>query len=84
MPLPRSVLYGSALYHLSLWGPAPGALAIALDDAWPGNPARGAALLAGELRFSGEVLSGNLPPWTASMRSEFLAELHSLRPSFGP
>jgi uncharacterized heparinase superfamily protein len=76
MPLLRSVLYGSALYHLSLWGPAPGALAIALDEAWPGNPARGAALLAGELRFAGEVLSGNLPPWTASMRSEFLAELH--------
>jgi uncharacterized heparinase superfamily protein len=76
MPLARSVLYGSALYHLSLWGPAPGALAISLDEAWPGDPARGAALLGGEFRFAGEALRGNLPPWAASMRPDFLAELH--------
>ena len=76
MQLPRSVLYGSALYHLSLWGPSPGSLAVALDQAWPGDAARGEALAAGEFRFAGESVSGASPPWTAAMGADFLAELH--------
>jgi uncharacterized heparinase superfamily protein len=76
MPLPRFVLYGSAFYHLSLWGRTPASLAIALEPLWPGDAARGAALLAGEFRFAGEALRGPTPPWTAAMRAEFLAGLH--------
>jgi len=73
---PRSLLYGSALYHLSLMGPAPAAIAIAMDEAWPGDAAAGARLAAGSFRFAGEVQAGSLPPWTAPLRPEFLASLH--------
>jgi len=77
MLLPRSVLYGSALYHLSLLGPAPTAIAIALEEAWPGDAAAGERLAAGSFRFAGEMQAGPLPPWTAPVRPEFLASLHS-------
>jgi len=76
MPLPRSVLYGSALYHLSLWGPAPGESAIALDPLWPGDAARGAALAAGTVQLAGETLGGAAPPWSTELRPHVLAELH--------
>ncbi len=72
----RSVLYGSALYDLSLWGPAPSRPALALDAVLPGDAARGAALKAGSFRFAGESASGERPPWTAALRPDFLAELH--------
>lgn len=72
----RSVFYGSAVYHLSLWGRAPSSLAIRLEEPWPGIGTRGAALLAGEFSFAGEIVRGTAPPWTADGRSEWLAGLH--------
>jgi uncharacterized heparinase superfamily protein len=79
MRLPRSVLFGSAPYHLSLWGPAPTEPALALRDAWPGNSERGAALLAGEFRLAGGTLRAEAPPWTADVATplhDVLAALH--------
>ncbi len=76
MTLARSVLYGSALYHLSLWGPAPDRPQITLDASRPGDPARGAELAAGGFRFAGESVAAEMPPWTAALPAAFLAELH--------
>src|SRR5260221_7478353 len=76
MRLSRSLLYGSAPYHLSLLGRAPAALALRLDQPWPGDPARGAALLAGAFSFAGETAQAAMPPWTAPMPTQWLAGLH--------
>jgi uncharacterized heparinase superfamily protein len=76
MPLSRSLLYGSAPYHLSLLGRAPAALALRLDQPWPGDAARGAALLAGNFSFAGETAQSAMPPWTAPMSPQWLANLH--------
>jgi len=72
----RSVLYGSAPYDLSLWGPAPARPAFALDAIRLGDAARGAELRAGTFHFAGERVCGETPPWTAALRPAFLAELH--------
>jgi len=74
--LPRSALYGSALYDLSLRGPAPSAPMLIPGAPWPGDAARGAALAAGQFRFAGESADGEMPPWTAALGPGFLAELH--------
>jgi uncharacterized heparinase superfamily protein len=71
----RSLFYGSAVYHLSLAGFAPAAPAITLEP-WPGDAIRGAALLAGEFRFTGEVARAHTPPWTAPLRTPWQAALH--------
>jgi uncharacterized heparinase superfamily protein len=76
MRLPRSALYGSAIYHLSLWGRTPASLALRLDAPWPGDGARGQALLRGAFGFAGETLQAASPPWTAAVRPPFLAALH--------
>jgi uncharacterized heparinase superfamily protein len=83
MALPRSVLFGSAPYYLSLWGLAPAEPAVALNDPWPGDAERGKALLAGEFRLAGATLRGETPPWTADVLNratpphDVLAALHS-------
>ncbi|HKW53362.1 MAG TPA: hypothetical protein VJO12_06700, partial [Stellaceae bacterium] len=76
MPLSRALLYGSAPYHLSLLGRAPTALALRLDQSWPGDPARGTALLGGTFSFAGEIVQAQMPPWTAPMQPQWLAGLH--------
>ena len=76
MQAARSLLYGSAVYHLSLLGRVPSAFALRLDEPWPGQPAHGAALLAGEFRFAGETVSATTPPWAAATRPPWLARLH--------
>lgn len=76
MPLPRAALYGSAPYHLSLLGASPRDLAIRLEEIWPGDAARGAALLAGAFRFLGETVEAPAPPWNTAMRPPWRAALH--------
>jgi uncharacterized heparinase superfamily protein len=76
MALSRALLYGSAPYHLSLLGRAPAALALRLDQPWPGDPGRGAALLGGSFSFAGETVQAAMPPWTAPMAVHWLAGLH--------
>ena len=76
MPLSRALLYGSAPYHLSLLGRTPAGLALRLDQPWPGDAARGAALLGGAFGFAGETTRATTPPWTAPMAPQWLAGLH--------
>jgi uncharacterized heparinase superfamily protein len=71
----RALFYGSAVYHLSLRGFAPAAPAITLEP-WPGDAIAGAALLAGEFRFAGELARSKTPPWTAPLRPAWQAALH--------
>jgi uncharacterized heparinase superfamily protein len=72
----RALFYRSALYHLSLWGPTPRALALRLPEPWPGDAAAGERLLAGEFRFLEESVESRLPPWTAERPEAWRAELH--------
>ncbi|HYM02744.1 MAG TPA: heparinase II/III family protein [Stellaceae bacterium] len=72
----RSVLYGSALYHLSLWGRSPGVLTTSPDEPWPGSAPQGEAMLAGDFRFGGEAIHGTTPPWTATASVAWSAALH--------
>jgi len=82
MRLPRSVVFGSAPYHLSLWGPAPAEPALTLRDPWPGDVERGAALLTGEFHLAGGIVRAQTPPWTtdalqtAAPLQGLLAALH--------
>jgi uncharacterized heparinase superfamily protein len=57
-------------------GRTPGELAFRLRETWPGDAARGAALLGGEFRFAGEVVRAERPPWNGDRRPEWRAELH--------
>lgn len=72
----RTHIYGSALYHLSLSGSVPADLALRLDEPWPGDSARGAALLAGKFRFAGETVRSDAPPWTEDRPAAWRAEIH--------
>lgn len=76
MRSPMPLFYGSALYHLSLWSPAPKELAIKLQEPWPGDAARGAALIRGEFRLAGETVRSEAPPWSIDRRPQWRAELH--------
>ncbi len=66
MPL-RAWLYRSSLYNLALWGPTPSALRFRLEEAWPGDAARGQDML------------GAPPQWSeANQRFLFLADLKAI------
>ncbi len=71
----RALYHGSALYHLSLVGRAPRELGLALDP-WPGDQARGEALLASEFRFQNESVRAPSPPWQADVGEAWQAALH--------
>ncbi|WP_207484685.1 heparinase II/III family protein [Arenibaculum pallidiluteum] len=60
----RSLAYRSPLYALTLGGKVPAALACVPTDPWPGDSARGAALLAGRYEFSGETIIADEPDWS--------------------
>lgn len=72
----RALYHGSAIYHLVLGGRAPRELALKLDP-WPGDPAQGETLLAGEFRFQSEAVRAPSPPWRAGTSEEWRADLHS-------
>ncbi len=60
----ESALYGTALYRVSLRGRRPEALAFGPVDPWPGDGARGAAMLGGVYAFAGlTVTAAGTPPW---------------------
>lgn len=71
-----TLLYGSALYHLTLWGRRPRGLALRLPDAWPGDKDVGLALQSGVFRLLGESVESRTPPWRAERPAAWLAELH--------
>ncbi|MDB5409193.1 MAG: hypothetical protein JWL84_4105 [Rhodospirillales bacterium] len=65
------------LYRLTLSGNAPRELAVALPIRWPGDAKRGAAIVAGELRLSGETVQ--LPAdyaAPAAAPADWLSEYH--------
>ena len=72
------LLYASPGYRLTLIGSTPAGLNLVPPDPWPGNAARGVAIIRGELRFFGESVSGSRHVWQPDgMRPDWLAELHS-------
>ncbi len=71
------MVFGSPLYGASLWGRTPSTLKLALDARWPGDAARGEALLANQYRFNGETVTSVVPPWNAAAASlDWQAALH--------
>ncbi|HVC54326.1 MAG TPA: heparinase II/III family protein [Stellaceae bacterium] len=57
------LLAASPLYRHTLIGPVPGNLRLKLDGRWPGEARRGAAILAGDIEFSGEMVRNPMPVW---------------------
>jgi len=56
-------LAAGRFYRHTLIGPAPGDLRLRLNERWPGDAKRGAAILAGEVEFAGELLRNPQPVW---------------------
>lgn len=71
-----AALCRTPLHRLSIWGRRPTTLALALDQRWPGDPERGAAILADRFRFAGETVTSAVPPWEASAGADWQAALH--------
>jgi uncharacterized heparinase superfamily protein len=66
------------LYRHTLIGRVPADLKLRIGQRWPGDPKRGAALLAGEIALAGEVVRDPTPIWfPPSVGTEWLAEWHS-------
>ena len=74
----REAVYGSPLYRASLRGRRPDGLVFTPTDPWPGDAARGAALIGGEFAFGGQCVSGaGGPPWRPEgAASAWLEEAH--------
>src|SRR5262249_14833829 len=63
-------------HHVRLWGRAPKALALSVDERWPGDPRRGEAIIEGSYRFAGETVASADPPWDPGLGSaDWQAEL---------
>ena len=72
------LLYGNPIYALTLGSDRPTSLRFAPIDPWPGDAARGEALMAGRYRFGGESIQAEQPTWFPIGASDpFLAGLHS-------
>src|SRR5262249_42472117 len=56
-------------HRVRLWGRSPKALALSLDERWPGDPRRGEAIIEGNYRFAGETVSSADPPWDPALGS---------------
>ncbi len=70
-------LYASALYRMTLPSRGAGAIVTTPPDPWPGDAARGAALVAGEFTLAGQAIQNPAPPWQpAGASAAWTAELH--------
>ncbi|HLY45035.1 MAG TPA: heparinase II/III family protein [Stellaceae bacterium] len=56
-------LTAGPFYHHTLIGPVPGDLRLKLNERWPGDATRGAAILAGDIEFDGELVRNPMPVW---------------------
>jgi uncharacterized heparinase superfamily protein len=64
-------------HRVRLWGRAPKALSLTLDERWPGDRRRGEAIVEGSYRFVGETVVSAEPPWDPGLGSgDWQAELH--------
>jgi uncharacterized heparinase superfamily protein len=65
------------LYRHSLIGRVPEDLRRRIGERWPGDTKRGAAILAGEIEFAGELVRNPAPAWfPSSAGPEWLASWH--------
>src|SRR2546423_605685 len=65
------------LYRHSLVGRVPEDLRRRMGERWPGDTKRGAAILAGEIEFAGELVRNPAPAWfPSSAGPEWLASWH--------
>ncbi len=73
----RRLVYATPLYSLSLMGRAPTAMAVTPPDPWPGDAARGRAILESEFTFAGESVFGDDSLWSPPDAGDFwMEELH--------
>ena len=64
-------------HRVRLWGRSPKALALNLDERWPGDPRRGQAIVEGTYRFAGEPIVSAERPWDMGLAGpDWQAELH--------
>src|SRR5258706_10377008 len=72
----RALAAGS-FYRHSLIGRAPEDLRRRIGERWPGEPKRGAAILAGDIEFAGELVRTPAPAWfPPAAGPEWLAAWH--------
>jgi uncharacterized heparinase superfamily protein len=65
------------LYRHTLLGPVPADLRLRLNERWPGDAERGAAILAGDIGFCGELVRNPMPVWfPAGTGPDWLAAWH--------
>jgi uncharacterized heparinase superfamily protein len=57
------MLTAGPFYRHTLVGRAPADLRLKLNERWPGDEKRGAAILAGEIEFGGEMVRNPAPVW---------------------
>ena len=71
-----SVWYAGLFYGNTLRVKHPGRLLAKLDEAWPGDAARGAALLRGEFDLAGHMVRVADFPWSAAAPDAWRIALH--------
>ena len=70
-------LAAGPFYRHTLIGRAPADLRLKLNERWPGDEKRGAAVLAGDIEFSGELVRNPVPVWfPPGAGPAWLAEWH--------
>lgn len=74
----RDLVYGSAIYRMSLRGRFHHGLAFQPKDLWPGDPVRANDLFQGQYELGGETIQcGPQPPWQGTRGGPaWQAELH--------
>ena len=70
-------LAAGPFYRHTLIGRVPADLRLKLNERWPGDEKRGAAVLAGDIEFSGELVRSPVPVWfPPGVGPEWLAAWH--------
>ncbi len=70
-------LFGTPLYRLTLLGPAPRQLTRLPPAPWPGDAARGSAIVQGSLAVGAQRIDLGRPPWReGSLDAAAASELH--------
>ena len=64
-------------YGLTLAGRTPRTLRQHAPDPWPGVPANGGAILAGQFAMGGETVSGDLAVWSGDAGAAWQEAFHS-------
>jgi uncharacterized heparinase superfamily protein len=74
----RNMVFANPVYRLTLLGQPPKRLTRLPPTAWPGDPARGAAIAAGRLVCAGQALEADRPAWhSRALDPAVVAELNS-------